>query len=309
MRRFLHSLIRHFYLVLAVIVVANIPTVNGLVRSATQKFLQIQTVRGFMGGLGQYFAMHPNTIVPISVSVILFGIMLYCLYDSHFSGRPLLRVQGMPWRGPFYLAGKDNKPTFGQYAYVSIVNRSEGITDAAIARNLMVKVQLLGKKLRSHSETRVPWVFKDGKPFADRGELQPEDALHVPVAIQNNHQNKMMSFTPSTYESYTMQDPYGTSLNEPLYLVKITLRGIGVYQVLWFALQDFVVNPNILGIYELGFLERMWVQLNLRGIGPSWEEYWQHQQQKFNARNGSQIKFPRLSSDDNNNLEKRKTDS
>jgi len=105
-----------------------------------------------------------------------------------------------------------------------------------------------------------------------------------------------------------MEDPFGTSLRESLYLVKITLRGIGVYEVLWFALQDFVANPNILGIYELGLLERLWVRLNLHEIGPSWEAYWERQQEQFSARN-AQIRFPDFSSHDTNAGKEKTTDS
>ena len=199
----------------------------------------------------------------------------------------------MPWRGIYGFTRKDGSLGISSYAYVSIVNKSEGITEQAIARNLMVKVQVFGSKLRLQSEARVPWVSKDGKDLADRGELQPEDTLNVPVAVENKRQNKIVPFTPVTYSSSTPDDPYlGLTLDESLYLVKITFRGIGVYHVLWFALQNWVANPNVMGFYALGLFERTWVRLNLLGIGPNWEKYWERQQVAYNARQGNKWQPP-----------------
>jgi hypothetical protein len=69
-----------------------------------------------------------------------------------------------------------------------------------------------------------------------------------------------------------IKDPSGTQLGEPYYLVKVTFRGIGVYQVLWFALEDFVANPNTMGFWgPMRLFERFWVRLSLFGIGPHWQ--------------------------------------
>jgi hypothetical protein len=139
--------------------------------------------------------------------------------------------------------------------------------------------------MRLQSEVRAPWISKDGKAYTDRGELQPEDSLNVPVAIQNDAKNKMVAFSQATYESYSMKDPTGIALDESLYLTKITFRGTGVYQVSWFALQNWVTNPNVMGFYgPLHLFERTWVRLTLHGIGPNWERFWAWQQALYNAR-------------------------
>src|SRR5438128_7328273 len=96
--------------------------------------------------------------------------------------------------------------------------------------SLMAKVQIFGSRLRLCSEARVPWTTKDGKVAGDRGDLSPEDTLYIPVAIHNKVQNKMVPFTVGTLSNASPDDPYyGPILDESLYLVKVTFRGIGVY--------------------------------------------------------------------------------
>ena len=70
---------------------------------------------------------------------------------------------------------KDGLMGISSCAYVNVVNSTEGITEEAIAKSLMAKVQIFGSRLRLCSEARVPWTAKDGKVAGDRGDLSPED--------------------------------------------------------------------------------------------------------------------------------------
>ena len=110
--------------------------------------------------------------------------------------------------------------------------------------------------------------------LGQRINLHPDDAYSICIAIESVRDSRMVAVTETTFDSYSMDSPMGWPLNEPLYLVRLRLRGIGVNRHLWFALSNFVVNPDTLGIWgPLRLWERTWLRLTLLRIGPAWRPY------------------------------------
>ena len=268
MARFIAAIARHARLVLLWVVLSVIwPRIQNW---AIERLVSPYTVRG-QGKLWDILILLVNRpfLIP---SLLLALILFYCFYESHLSGKPIMAVDGMPWRGPKYIAGRDGVARIVEFAWVSVTNKTEAITRDAIAESLGVKIRIYGR--RSNDSNSGIWINPPSTILGERVDLHPDDFREVWIAVSSAKQGKMLAVSKSTFDSYSFDSPGGFPLDETLYLVRLRLRGIGVNRNLWFGLENFVSNRESLGIWgPLNILERSWVRLTIRGIGPSWRPY------------------------------------
>jgi len=100
MRRFLNAVGRRFFGLLALVVVTYLISAQDLVRAVLDRIAGSERGQTAVKRGASFLAAHPSLIVPLGIVCFL----AYCLYDSHFTGKPLLKVTAAgPMKGIGYI--------------------------------------------------------------------------------------------------------------------------------------------------------------------------------------------------------------
>lgn len=273
MRRFGSRLAHYLWILLVAVFGVIISEHFGLISSYVIAPL-ISREPGAIRDTAMFFADRPYLIVPTAIAATFILVGIWSAFEAYAKGLPLIGVDMMPWRGPRLLKGKDGRSKPVQCAFVTLQNKTESISRDAVAESVGVGIRLTGKKLRMWSDSRGVWIDRQSNVLGQRINLNPDDTYCIVIAMESAKEKRMVAVTDNTFDSYSMDSPMGWPLNEALYLVRLRIRGIGVNTHLWFALGNFVVERDSLGIWgPLGLLERIWVRLTLLGVRPDWRPY------------------------------------
>jgi len=280
MRRFFHSVIRHIFLIVILVIVTLWPRLNDWIRWILQQFLDSQATQGMFRSVAEILVARPQLIPPVMAGSGLLAVIAYCLYDSHFSGKPLLKVTGIPMKGIFYLQAADGGRKIVGTVYVPIENISQGTGQSSIATNLGARLELRGTKLRWQGDQRLVmtlWdIEPDEKQMSSKVDLHPGDTASFILAIADpNRSDTLLPATRQTLKPFSLKLMAGSWLQDRLYIARVTLRGGGIHQTMWFAIYNFQVTdeqPNsIFG--PLGLIERVRLRLHLLGLLRAWKPY------------------------------------
>jgi hypothetical protein len=210
MRRFFHSVIRHIFLIVILVIVTLWPRLNDWIRWILQQFLDSQATQGMFRSVAEILVARPQLIPPVMAGSGLLAVIAYCLYDSHFSGKPLLKVTGIPMKGIFYLQAADGGRKIVGTVYVPIENISQGTGQSSIATNLGARLELRGTKLRWQGDQRLVltlWdIEPDEKQMSSKVDLHPGDTASFILAIADpNRSDTLLPATRQTLKPYSLK--------------------------------------------------------------------------------------------------------
>ena len=92
MDRFLHAAVKRFYWFIGVLILAYWTPLPRVVRSILDSIAESESGKSSLKTIATFFSEHPTAVGPTLVAVGILLILGYCLKDSHFSGKPLLKV-------------------------------------------------------------------------------------------------------------------------------------------------------------------------------------------------------------------------
>ena len=278
MHRFLSSVGRRILWFVGLVAASYWISAQDIGRRLLDWFINSPLGRGVFRNLALFLAAHPGMIVPLFAGAGFVGILVYCVYDSHLSGKPLIKVTGIPMKGSTYIRPEDQRNQIGLLVgdvYVPIENVSHGTDEKATAKDLSARIELRGLKLRRWGDFKAVVSTDDGQ-VGTRISLRPGDKARFLVVIGDpNRQGSLLEASSSTLNPSSANMMGGLWLTDPLYIAKVTFRGIGVHQTMWFSVWNFEIEndwPN--SIYgPLGPIERLKLRLHLLGLRKKWMAY------------------------------------
>jgi hypothetical protein len=210
-------------------------------------------------------------------------VFLLAIRESHFSGKPLLKVTGITMKTAAFIRPLAGNSHMVGSVYVPIENVSHGTGKEATVTNLSAKVRLRGKMLKPTSDFRVP-IRHENSQESLKIDMEPGEKATITLVI--GHPFKSDTMIPATRENLEPLNigPFDASgisfaflnqFSDSLYLASVTFRGVGVNQMRWFCIWNWGHEneyPN--SIYgPLSLWKRTKLRLHLLGLLKTWQPY------------------------------------
>src|SRR5262245_52586070 len=135
MRRFFHSVARHVLLIIGLLLALTFVPVQKIALWALQQLVATEWGQSASKATLSFFSDHPQALAPTLLVLGLFLIFGYCLYESHFSGKPLLKVSGIPMKSIGYIQAEDGGRKVVGTIGIFVENVTQGTGQEATADN------------------------------------------------------------------------------------------------------------------------------------------------------------------------------
>ena len=151
-----------------------------------------------------------------------------------------------------------------------------GTEESATATNLGARIKLWGTMLRWAGDYTVPIWVHGQESDTPKVTLHPGDTAQFNVVIGHLGDKKfLLPATAENQKPYSLDSIHMFGMSDPLYIARITFRGRGVNQKMWFSIWNWnFPNDYPVSIHgPLSLWKRTKPGLHLLGIKKKWRPY------------------------------------